>query len=215
MFLVRLVLYLAACTWLLLALPGAGTALAGSFSHLVGQFRAGDAAARAFALGAALFLPLALVARTPLRFWYTLAHELSHGLTAILLGGHPEAIEASASGQGRTTFLRAPAVFWLVLLAPYVLSPAHAVPALVPWLDRGARAAGAAAAGAATAFALVANVVQIRAYQSDIRRSGLLRSLLFLSWGNLTLTALSIAVPLRGYGAAWTLLRTALTPLLP
>jgi hypothetical protein len=111
------------------------------------------------------------------------------------------------------TFTRPPLVLWLVLLAPYVVSPSYLVPLVVPWLEANARIAGAAVAGAATAFALVSNALQIRAYQTDIRRAGLLRSLLFIAWGNLLAASLAMTLVGRGGWAALRVLRASVWPL--
>jgi hypothetical protein len=211
-FLVRAFLYVAVCAYLVLVLPGTGDAFAGAAWTMLASARGGDAGARLFLAGAAVFVPVALLCRGALRFWYTLAHEVSHTVSAMLLGGAPGELAVGSSGEGRVTFARAPRVLWLVLLAPYVVSPTYLVPLAVPWLEANARAAGAAAAGAATAFALVSNALQVRAYQSDIRRAGLLRSLLFITWGNLLACALAMTLVAAGGRAALGVLRTSVWP---
>src|SRR5258707_578919 len=60
----------------------------------------------------------------------------------------------------------------------------------------------AALGGLSTAFALVSNALQVRAFQSDIRRAGLLRSLLFIAWGNLLAAALAMALAAGGLADA-------------
>ena len=202
MFLLGWIFYLAACAYLVLALPGAGEAFATTAADLVSRAQAGSAPAIAFAAAALGFLPLAWLFRGALRFWYALTHELSHTLAATALGGRPGELAVGSSGEGRVTFERAPLVAWLVLLAPYVLNPLYVAPLVASGLRDDARVAGAAVAGLATSFALVSNALQVRAYQSDIRRAGVVRSLLFIAWGNLIAGTLATALVVAGPRAA-------------
>lgn len=130
-------------------------------------------------------------------FWYrpvlsyVLAHELSHALTAVLLGGKVSAIHASASGGSAKVSER----HWVVALAPYVLPfytllllSVYAVASLrfKPWL--------LALLGFSYAFHVVLTVVSLSRRQPDLDAMGRPFSLIFIFSGNMMILVLLAAL---------------------
>ena len=183
------------CLVLLAVIPPAALSFVAALKVLGGRVLAGGTESW-FVAGAVVFVPVGWWLRRWLDFWFALAHELSHAVTGTALGARPLKLHATAGGTGAVSFHGPRALYWVVLLAPYVVNPSQALVLLVPWLRPEALSWGACAAGAGLGFALVSNLIQVRLYQKDLREAGLVRSFLFILWGNLMVAGIMVQIVL-------------------
>ena len=154
-----------------------------------------------------LFVIAGLLKFPPVRFAFTFQHEFSHVLFAWLTGHWVSNFtvrwRANARGESGSVLIHG-GTNWLILIAPYfvpILPVLLLLPVIMYLEDYRAGATVATLCfGAVLHFAL--NWQQSHKGQSDLRKVGLLFSLIFLPTANLVVYGLIIATTLRGsYGA--------------
>lgn len=135
----------------------------------------------AFLVGGGTYLIVQFFLFRPL-LSHVLAHELTHALSAILVGGKVTAIHATTSG-GSTTVNKSGA---FISLSPYVLpfyaaflAPVYAVSAdsFRPWI--------AGLIGFAYLYHLFLTVYTLLHHQPDLQENGTVFSLIFIVCGNI------------------------------
>ena len=200
-------------TLFLCAVPFLFYGFGGEFLKVLGKISLGDSRWLAFLAGLVVFFPCLFVARrlfsSAWSYLETLEHEITHLLIGLLFLKIPVGIRVSAHEGGevrqRETWLGSMGQTW-VALAPYFFPTLPLFVLIFAYFIDLSPKTFLAVLGWTTAFHLVTNWSETSFRQTDLQKSGILKTLLILPVMNLiTYGAILafVAGERKGFGGFW------------
>ncbi len=171
--------------------------------HALGKFSFSNARWQAFLIGAATFVPTIFVMRRVLPATWawleTFEHELTHLIVGLLFLKVPVGFRVSAHSGGEVKHVGwgTTGQTW-VTLAPYFLPTVSIFVVLIAWVFSIGTGYLLIALGWTTAFHLVTNWAETSFRQPDLKKAGLLKTLIVLPVMNLVCYGAVIAYVAAG-----------------
>jgi len=200
-------------TLFLIAVPFLFYGFGGEFLKILGKFSPRDSRWLAFLAGAIVFFPCLFIARrlflSAWSYLETLEHEITHLLIGLLFLKIPVGIRVSAHEGGevrqRETWLGSMGQTW-VALAPYFFPTLPIFVLIFAYFIDLTPKTFLAVLGWTTAFHLVTNWGETSFRQTDLQKSGILKTLLILPVMNLISYGAILAFVAdeqKGFGSFW------------